>query len=153
MCHGTAFILNGLARTCRGDQRAGLDEGERIGMVAAPKVDRLVVCAVDMDHLPRIKADADASRRGAAVIGRVPYHDVHSALAGARLVEGDHPLVSDGGENGLVGADRAEVLGQVIRTRWKAQGAQGEQKPQSHIVQFEEREHDVSPFDQGSEAF
>ena len=72
-------------------------------MVAASKVDRFVVCAIDMDYLPRTQVDANASRRVPADIGRTPHHDMHSALAGAMLVEGDYPLAADGGKNGLWG--------------------------------------------------
>jgi hypothetical protein len=56
-------LLNpGLLRNPSGNQLAGVDERKRLGMVAALEIDRLVLGAIDMNHLARVQADPNASR-------------------------------------------------------------------------------------------
>jgi hypothetical protein len=59
----------GSLAVCQGDKLAAVDEGKRFRAVAALKVDRLVVSAVDMHHLARIKAHTKPRGCGHAGVG------------------------------------------------------------------------------------
>ena len=64
-----------LTSSAGGDQLA-IDDLQRVGIVAALKIERLVIRAVDMNYLAGIQADPNASRRAATFIRAVPNHDV-----------------------------------------------------------------------------
>ena len=103
-----------LLRSPGGNHLAGVDDLQRLGVVSALKIERLVVGAVDMSHLASIQADPNTSRRDTALIGPVPHDDVEIAIAATRLVEGDDALAANRRENGLVGSDRPKVLRKFI---------------------------------------
>jgi len=58
----TSRLNPGLLRNPSGNKLAGVGERKRLGMVAALEIDRLVLGAIDMNHLARVQADANASR-------------------------------------------------------------------------------------------
>ena len=58
------------------------------------------------------------------VIGPVPHDDVEAAIAATRLVESDDALAANRCENGLVGPDWPQVLGQFIGTCGKTKSAE-----------------------------
>ena len=97
----------GLLRSPGGDH-LGVDDLQRLGVVAALEIEQLVVGAVDMSHLASVQADPNASRRATALIVPVPHDDVEIAIAATRLVEGDDALAANRGENGLVRSHRSQ---------------------------------------------
>ena len=105
----TSRLNAGLLRGPSGNHLAGVDDLQRLGIVSALEIERLVVGAVDMNHLASVQADANASRRATTLIGAVPHHDVKTALAAARHVESDDALAANRRENGLVGPNRPKV--------------------------------------------
>jgi hypothetical protein len=74
----------GLFRSSSCDELAGIDERKRLGIVAALKIDRLVIDAVDVNRLAGVQADANARRRIAAFIGTAPNDDIDAAMPRAR---------------------------------------------------------------------
>jgi len=62
----------GLFRSSGCNELAGIDERKRLRIVAALKIDGLVIDAVDVNLLAGVQADANARRRIAAFIGTAP---------------------------------------------------------------------------------
>src|SRR5262245_11153552 len=110
----TSRLNAGLFRSSSCDELAGIDERKRLGIVAALKIDRLVLDAVDVNRLARVQADANARHRIAAFIGTVPHHDVDGAMAPSWLVKRDDALTANRREDGLVRPDGPQVLSKVF---------------------------------------
>src|SRR6478736_6725911 len=69
------------------------------GVVAAAKVDRLLLGRVEVQHLPRPQIDPHAcGRRWRLSWCSVEQHDIDRAPATIRHIEGDEALVADGGK-------------------------------------------------------
>src|SRR5262245_44603153 len=117
-------------------------------MLAALKVERLVVDTVDVNHLARVQRHANACSRTAALVGTVPHHDVHAAATAIRLVEGDDLLAANAGENRLVGSDRTEITLEVVGRRRSAGYGEGKRPGRSKPIPSvsSERFHFGSPF-------
>src|SRR5262245_7719493 len=138
----------GLLGGPRCDEVGRVDDCQRRGMLAALKVERLVVDAVDVNHFARVQRHANACSRTAALVGTVPHDDVHAAAAAIRLVEGDDPLAADAGEDRLVGSDRPEILGELGGGCGGAGHGESEGPGRSKPIQpvSGERFHSGSPF-------
>ena len=90
----TSRLKAGLLRSSSSDDLAGVDDLQRFGIISALEIERLVVRAVNVDHLASVQANPNASRRATALIGPVPHHDVENAIAATRLVESDDALAA-----------------------------------------------------------
>jgi hypothetical protein len=105
----SAGLLCGLG----GNKCAGLNDAQRLGMVSALELERLVVGTVDADDLVRVHADPNASRRGAALVGAALHNDVEGAMSAVRLVESEHPLAADRSENDVIRSHGAQTQGRL----------------------------------------
>ena len=83
-CAGVPIETRVLLSGPSGNHLAGVHDLQRLGIVSALEIERLVVGAVDMNHLASVQADANASRRTTTLIGPVPHYDVEAATAGTR---------------------------------------------------------------------
>ena len=93
-------------RGASGNHRAaGVDDLQRLGMVSALEIERLVIGAVDIDHLASVQIDPNTSRRVTTLVGEVPHHNVETAMAAVWLIEGDDALAPDRRENRVVRPD------------------------------------------------
>ena len=97
-----------------------VDDLQRVGVVSALEIERLVVGAVDMNQLASVQANPNASRRAATLIGPVPHDDVPAALrALARAQETTGALqveeIADLGKVSLVGAGMRSHPGVAAR--------------------------------------
>ena len=141
-------IERGFIREAPADNElAGVDERKRLGIVAALKIDRLALGAVDVNRLARVQADANARRQIATLIGTVPHHDVDGAMATTRLVERDDALTANRREDGLVRPDRPQVLSKVFGSCRETGGEGNESTRRSEPQEpaSTERKHRKSP--------
>src|SRR6476646_5264671 len=96
----------------KSNKLAAIDEAKNLCSVAALQVDRLVVGAVDMHDLARIKTHSNPRRRGHAGVGIrfVVAHGVDSATTAVWFVERYDALGAKRRENWLVSPHRPQVL-------------------------------------------
>ena len=92
----------------KGNKLAIVDECKHLRSVAALKVDRLVVGAVDMHYLAWIEAHPNTRRCGHAGVGVrfVIDHGVDKATTVVWLIKRYDALVAERRENGLVRGNR-----------------------------------------------
>ena len=100
----------------KGNKLAAVDEGKCLRSVAALKVDRLVVSAVEMHHLAWIQAHPNTRRRGHAGVSiRFVIDDgVDSTTTVVWLIERYDALVAERRQNWLVRRNRPQVLYKFI---------------------------------------
>src|SRR5262249_11753683 len=129
-----------------GNQGGGIDDPQRLGVVAALQAERFVVRSVDIDYLTGAQADPDPRRRSGALVREVVDHGVKAAMASARLVERDHALAAERGQNGLAGSHRSEVLDPILGTCRKTKSPDDQGTEHSICRKLAETEHGESPF-------
>src|SRR5680860_1414661 len=126
---------------------AGVDYRQRVGGVAALEVQRLILGAVDMNHLTRVQGYPNTRCGATTGVSAIPHHDVHTAVATICLVKGDNALAANRRENGLVRPDRPKVLRKFIGECGNTRYGQGEgacrSEPQEPVSS--ERIHRKSP--------
>ena len=90
-------LMGGLACCTPKAKLVIVDEGQHLRAVAALKVDRLVVGAVDMYHLAWIQAHPNTRRCGHATVGIrfVVDHGVDGAITVGWLIERNDALVTE----------------------------------------------------------
>jgi hypothetical protein len=118
-----------LLHIIKGNKLAIVDEGKHLRSVAALKVDRLVVGAVDMHYLAWIEADPNTRRCGHAGVGVrfVIDHGIDSAMAVVWLIERYDALVAKRRQNWLMRPNRPQVLYKFIGSCRETDGSEGDE--------------------------
>src|SRR5262245_26684604 len=107
-------LTTGLLGSPRAHEFARINNRQVRGLLAALKIERLIVGTVDMNYLTRIQCHPKPRRRTSTNVGVIPYHDVHAAVVAAGLVEGDDALTANRREDGFVRTDRSKVLCKLL---------------------------------------
>ena len=113
----------------KSNKLAVVDEAKHLRSVAALKVDRLVVGAVDMHDLAWIEAHPNPRRCGHAGVG-VRFlidHGVDSATTVFWLVERYDTLVAKRRQNWLMRPNRPQVLYEFIGSCRETDGSEGDE--------------------------
>src|SRR6266508_3317338 len=103
----------GLLRGPSGNHRAGLNDAQRLGTVSALEAERLIIGAVEANDLLSVQAYTNLNFQGAALVAAAVHHGVKAAMGAVRLVESEHPLAAERGENGVVSSHGAQTLGRL----------------------------------------
>jgi hypothetical protein len=113
----------------KSNKLAVIDEAKRLGSVAALKVDRLVVGAVDMHYLAWIEAHPNPCRCGHAGVSIrfVIDHGVDSATTVVWFVERYDAFVAKRRQNWLVSPNRPQMLYEFIGSCRETEGSEGEE--------------------------
>ena len=113
----------------KSNKLAVIDEAKRLRSVAALKVDRLVVGAVDMHDLAWIEAHSNPRRCGHAGVSIrfVIDNGVDGATTVVWFVERYDALVAKRRQNWLVSPNRPQVLYEFIGARRETDGSEGDE--------------------------
>ena len=113
----------------KSNKLAIVDEAKSVRVVAALKIDRLVVRAVDMHHLAWIEAHPNTRRCGPAGVGVrfVIDHGVDSATTVGWLIERYDALVAKRRQNWLMRPNRPQVLYKFIGSCRETDGGEGDE--------------------------
>ena len=135
----------------KGNKLPVIDEAKRLGSVAALKVDRLVIGAVDMHDLAWIEAYSNPRRCGHAGVSVrfVIDHGVDSATTVVWFVERYDAFVAKRRQNWLVSPNRPQVLHEFIGSCRETEGSEGNEsthRGDPQALPSTERVHCRSPF-------